>query len=132
MRNGTALVCTFLPGLLNWNSFDISDENFRPNAPECDNGSSALGNPFSHRSEKPGDPIKIWYWDNIQIWVSHQNNALPAFVKKKWIEVSQEWSITVLSSIQTWALCYLGYPVTYVKTNTTRLTFWDKMWGVAF
>lgn len=70
-----------LPGLLNWSSFDISDENFRPNAPEYDNGSSALGNHFSHRSEKPGNPIKVWNWDSIQIWVSYQNNGLPSFVK---------------------------------------------------
>lgn len=83
VRNGTALICTFLPDLLNWSSFDNSKGNFRADAPKCDNGSSALGNPVSLRSEKHGKPIKVWYWDSIQFWVSYQSNGLPSFVKKE-------------------------------------------------
>lgn len=133
VRNGAALVCTFLPDLLNWSSFDISKGNFRADAPKCDNGSSVLGNPVSPRSEKHGKPIKVWYWDSIQFWVSYQSNGLPSFVKKKnWIEISQEWAITVLSSIQTWEFYYLSSPAVYIKTSTARLIFWDKIWGVAF
>lgn len=123
VRNGTALVCTFLPGLLNWSSFNMSDENFRPDAPECDNGNSSLGNPFSHRSEKPGTVCNFEYI--IKKMVCN-------LLFKKKIGVSQEWSITVLSSIKTWELYYLNFPVIYVKTNTARLIFRDKIWGVAF
>lgn len=57
--NGTALVCTFLPGPLTEAALTFLIKNFRPDAPECDNGSSALGNLFSHRSKRSGNPIKV-------------------------------------------------------------------------